>query len=61
VVFNIFIYLLAAEITAHLQLCSPWLFFAFLFWAAGGQIAFWREGFKNLEPPLNALFNSRTE
>jgi hypothetical protein len=50
VFFNIFINILAAESSARLQLCSSWWYisFALLFWAAGGQIDFWREGTINL-------------
>jgi hypothetical protein len=32
-----------------------------LFWAAGCQIDFHQEGYLNLKPPLNALFNSRPD
>jgi hypothetical protein len=47
----------AANISAPSQRQS--IFFAWLFRAAGCQIDFRQEGYLNLKPPLNALFNSR--
>jgi hypothetical protein len=51
------------KILAGWQHCLAWQYisFAWLFWAAGGQIDFRQEGTINLQPPLNAIFNSRPE
>jgi hypothetical protein len=54
---------MAAEISAGWQYFAALLsiFFAWLFWAAGCQIDFCQEGYLNLLPPFNALFNSCLE
>jgi hypothetical protein len=41
--------------------CPCGMFFSWLFWVAGGYINFLLEGNLNLQPPLNALLNSRSD